>query len=366
MTTLPFSSFYPFSIAISSFNEMVYITEVGTNSIRIMNRTSLTSSPSGIFIPSLRGICLSYTSADWGLVTSLNGRIYKIDFQTNAFETFVGQAPSGMANGYGTNAQFNNPYVTALSSDDSYALVADMGNHLIRKITMTTALVETFAGTSGSSGSINGVGTNAKFYGPVSVVISPDGTFALVVNFNSHILNKILIATAEVSVIAGNGAGYSNGFGTNAKFNSPYGFAISSSGDFVVVADYANKRVRLVNLTSFEVTNFAGSGTTGNTSGTAINAQFNSPIGVAVSPQLYDPYVLVADYSNFLIRKIFPTPLPPLNYDSVGDDSGLDQPKPFSFGVKVGGEGIGKAILVRYLKDMRKGENSIQVFPCSH
>jgi DNA-binding beta-propeller fold protein YncE len=159
VTTLASSS-YPNSIAMSPFNEMVYITEEGTNDIRVLNRTSSSSSLSGIYIPNIRGICVSNISPEWGLVTSQSGIIYQIYFETNSVVTLAGQSAQGMVNGQGTNAQFLNPYALVLSLDDSYALVADYNNHLIRKITMATASAETFAGTSGSLGTLAGVGTD--------------------------------------------------------------------------------------------------------------------------------------------------------------------------------------------------------------
>ena len=174
--------------------------------MHVVNRTSssnsytLTLSGGSLFLPY---ICLSHTSPDWGLVASWGGRIYKITFQTNSFETFVGQSANSITNGYGTNARFNGPQAISLSPDDSYALVADYNNHLIRKITMTTAFVDTFAGTSGSAGAVNGVGTNAKLNLPASVSISPDGNFAVVSNFGSHIINRIILSTVEVSLLAG-------------------------------------------------------------------------------------------------------------------------------------------------------------------
>jgi DNA-binding beta-propeller fold protein YncE len=274
---------------------MVYITEDGTKKIRVVNRTSSSSSLSGIYIPSIRGICVSNISPEWGLVTSYSGIISKIYFETNSVVTLAGQSAPGMVNGQGTNAVFNYPLGIALSPDDSYALVADYNNHLIRKITMATASVETFAGTSGSGGTLAGVGTNSRFSGPVGVAISPDGTFALVSNLYGHVINKIILTTAEVSILAGaaNSPGSANGFGTNAQFNYPYGLAISPGGDFSVVADYSNNRIRLIHISTSEVTTLAGTSSAGNTNGAATSAQFNLPIGVAISSQAEGSYVLV-------------------------------------------------------------------------
>jgi hypothetical protein len=379
VTTLVSSS-TPYSIAMSPFNEMVYITEYGTSKIRVLNRTSSSSSLSGIYIPSIFGICVSNISPEWGLVTSVSGIIYQIYFETNSVVPLAGQSAQGMVNGQGTNVVFNNPHAIALSPDDSYALVADYSNHLMRKITMATASVETFAGTSGSSGTLAGVGTNSRFNGPIGVAISTDGTFALVSNYFGHVINKIILTTAEVSILAGaaNSPGYTaNGFGTNAQFNRPYGLAISPGGDFSVVADQSNHRIRLIHISTSEVTTLAGTGSAGNTNGAATSAQFYSPRGVSISSQAEGSYVLVADFSYSLIRKIsltytpttppthLPTPQPTLVPISVPSVPPITR---FSFGVKIGDEGIfspGKAILVEYLQDARRGQTLSPLFSLS-
>ena len=42
-------------------------------------------------------------------MTSYNGIIYQIDFETNSVVTLAGQSAQAMVNGQGTNAQFYNP-----------------------------------------------------------------------------------------------------------------------------------------------------------------------------------------------------------------------------------------------------------------
>jgi hypothetical protein len=95
VTTLA-SSASPYFIAMSPFNEMVYITEYGTNKVRVVNRTSSNSSLSGISIPNLRGICVSNISPEWGLVTSLSGIISQIYFETNSVVTLAGRSVMGL------------------------------------------------------------------------------------------------------------------------------------------------------------------------------------------------------------------------------------------------------------------------------
>jgi hypothetical protein len=52
--------------------------------------------------------------------------------------------------------------------------------------------VSTLAGTSGSSGSTNGVGTNSQFNNPFGVAISADGTYALVAEYGNHLIRRMV------------------------------------------------------------------------------------------------------------------------------------------------------------------------------
>ena len=83
---------------------------------------------------------------------------------------------SGSADGIGSNALFSSPRGVSVSPDGSYALVADYGNHMIRKIVITSGLVSTLAGST-VSGSANGVGTNAQFSYPFSLASHEEKLF---------------------------------------------------------------------------------------------------------------------------------------------------------------------------------------------
>jgi len=64
---------------------------------------------------------------------------------------------------------------------------ADFGNHILRRVDLTSGLVTTLAGNvSGTVGSDNkgyadGQGSAASFYSPIGVAVDSAGTFAIVV-----------------------------------------------------------------------------------------------------------------------------------------------------------------------------------------
>eukprot|EP01043_Picozoa_sp_COSAG02_P063092 COSAG02_NODE_8859_length_2418_cov_2.494179_1_plen_262_part_10 len=215
--------------------------------------------------------------------------------------TLAGSGSSGSDDGTGAAAAFSTPNSIAYSPDGTTALVSDTFNHKIRKIEVDSGAVTTLAG-SGSDASDDGTGTAASFSYPQGIAYSPDGTTALVADFSNKI-RKIEVDSGAVTTLAGSGSiGSDDGSGPQASFDEPQGIAYSPDGSTALVADTFNNKIRKIEVDSGAVTTLAGSGSSGSDDGTGAAASFNSPAGIAYSPD--GSTALVADYSNNKIRKI--------------------------------------------------------------
>jgi DNA-binding beta-propeller fold protein YncE len=224
---------------------------------------------------------------------SMNNLIRKIVISTGVVTTVAGTGSSGSANGTGTSASFNNP--NGITTDGTNLYLAEIGNQLIRKIVISTGVVTTVAGT-GSSGSANGTGTSASFNQPN--VITTDGTNLYVAELGNHLIRKIVISTGVVTTVAGTGSsGSANGTGTSASFNQPNG--ITTDGTNLYVADFDNHLIRKIVISTGVVTTVAGTGSSGSANGTGTSASFDRPQGITT-----DGTNLYADSMNNLIRKI--------------------------------------------------------------
>jgi DNA-binding beta-propeller fold protein YncE len=250
------------------------------------------------------GITLS--SDDSFALVAENHLIRRIILSTASISTLTGTPDSpGSSNGIGSNAEFNYPSGVSVSPDGSFALVADRFNSLIRLIVLSTASVSTLAGVTGAASFLNGIGTNARFAYPFGVCVSSDGSFALVADTSNHLIRLIVLSTASVTTLAGTSgsSGFSDGIGTNTKFNGPFGISLSPDDSFALVADTDNQLMRMIVLSTVSVSILAGArGSYGPSNGVGTNAEFQFPFGVNLSPN--GSFALVADTNNCLIRLI--------------------------------------------------------------
>ena len=226
-----------------------------------------------------------------------NHVIRKVASGTGVVTILAGSAgTSGTDDGTGTAARFKTPGGSAVVGNFLY--LADLGNHTIRKINVTTGVVTTFAGQAGTSGAVDAAGTSASFKNPAG--ITTDGTFLYATDKSNHTIRKIEISTGVVSTLAGSAGsfGLTNATGTAARFNTPVG--ITAIAGTLYVGDFFNHTIRAITISSGAVTTLAGAGSPGSTDATGTLAKFSSPAGITTD----GTNIYVADSFNNTIRKV--------------------------------------------------------------
>ncbi len=239
-----------------------------------------------------------------------NSTVRRLDLATGVVTTVVGLAGQrGSEDGLGGAARLYEPEGLAVSRDGSFALVADTGNHTIRRLDLASGALTTLAGQPRVSGTADGAGAQAQFSFPRGVAISPDGSFALVADSNSQTIRRIDLATAAVTTFAGGPgqAGGADGPPQDARFFFPRGLAISADGTFALVANFSGSTIRRIDLTSGSVTTLAGANRqTGANDGASLAARLYFPGGVGLTDS---GTAVVADTYNHTIRRLDPRTL---------------------------------------------------------
>jgi sugar lactone lactonase YvrE len=253
--------------------------------------------------------------------------------------TLAGSDVPGAQDGTGAAAEFDNPTGVAVDAHGDL-LVTDYDGARVRHVT--------------SLGAVTTLASAAGFAGPFAAAVATDGTYYVSTDFNgagaknttSGTIWRVIplldggiatptvvaqgfgrprglaaiaggnlfvadrlqdtvadldVTTGDASFLAGalNDAGFHEGTGVAAQFDSPLGAAALADGS-VLVADANNNRIRQI-TTAGVVSTFAGDGTAAIQDGPRLTAKLNSPRDVAVDAA---GNVYVSDAGNHCIRRI--------------------------------------------------------------
>lgn len=236
-----------------------------------------------------------------------NNRLRKLTISTGLISTVAGTLVAGY-NGDdidATTASLNTPEGVGVDPAGN-VYIADTLNHRLRKVTVSTGKITTIAGTGSSFGTpVDGIlATRSTLSRPSSVAVDTEGNIYIADSAN-HRIRKVSGSTGIISTVAGTGVRGYNQDGiaaTTATLSSPLAVAVDAAGN-IYIADSFNNRLRKVTLSTGIIETIAGTGTTG----------FNADKILATTSRLYNPKgvaidrlgnVFIADSENYRIRKV--------------------------------------------------------------
>lgn len=178
-----------------------------------------------------------------------NQRIRKIDKATGVITTVAGIGTAGFSGDGGNALQAELNFPTGIALDDAGNIyIADKNNDRIRKVTVATGLITTIAGSATASGlGDGGAATAAELKEPRDVALDAAGDVYIADRSDARI-RKVTLSTGVITTVAGSGNNGDSGDGgsaTSAALNAPSGVVLDEAGN-LYIADFVNNKIRKV------------------------------------------------------------------------------------------------------------------------
>ena len=234
-------------------------------------------------------------------------RIVQADINTGQVTAVFGSGVVGLKDGEALEAQFYNPQGMELVGDTLY--VADVDNHAIRSIDLSSGRVDTVAGTGNQASRYPpaaGLAPDVELNSPWDLALSGDDLFIAMAG--SHQIWQLGLDDGVLEPVAGSGReGTLNGPRGGAELAQPSGLALGP-GDRLYFADSESSSIRWVDLEgdSLEVGILAGGDQNlfqfGDLDGLGTAALLQHPLAVVSDGEI----LYIADTYNSKIKRIDP------------------------------------------------------------
>ena len=239
-------------------------------------------------------------------IADAGNNVIRIVDVAGGINTYAGNDTAGYTgDGFSADqASLSSPQGIAMGGSGNL-YIADAMNHVIRMVD-AGGIISTVAGsgTFGFSGD-GGAPTDAQLSNPSGVALDPAGNL-YIADINNHVVRKVIADSGIIRTFAGNhtsGFAGDGGNATAAQLSFPSSVSIDNAGS-VYITDQGNNTVRRVDALGM-ISRFAGNRTNGYTGDGwwAADAELNSPSCVLAdgSGKIY-----IADNGNNVIRLVTP------------------------------------------------------------
>jgi streptogramin lyase len=234
-----------------------------------------------------------------------NNIVRRVDAKTGTVSTVAGTGRPGFSgdNGPATQAMLNQPHSIQFDpSGDLY--ICDIANHRIRKVSMKTGILTTFAGTGERKPTPdNSPLAGTPLNGPRAIDFDKDGNLWLALR-DGNAIYQIDMTQKIFHHIAGCGkTGFTGNGGPAlaAALSGPKGIAVGPDGN-IYFTDTESHTVRMINRATGKIELIAGTGQKGDgPDGDASTCSLARPHGIFVDA---DGAIYIGDTDNHRIRVV--------------------------------------------------------------
>lgn len=291
-----------------SINNKIYKITIADGTVAVLAGSGTASSLDGTGTAATfnvpQGLCMDSSGTNIYVCESAGMVIRKIVVSTGVVTTIAGSGASATTDGTGVLAAFRAPYALAINKANDTLYVTEFSGHCVRKVVISTTVVTTIAGTAGTSGHADGVGTAAKFNSPMGCRVDPTNRYLYIAGYTDYTIRRLDLSSLQVVTLAGKPlvSGDRDGYGQGALLNRPTDVQLDSAGKVLYFGEWSSHRIKRLFLDSGRVETVAGTGVVGTTDGEGTAAAFGTPRAIAWHEA--GKYLLICDYTGDDIRKM--------------------------------------------------------------
>lgn len=248
------------------------------------------------------------------LLTTLGGEV----------EAIIGAGESGSADGSFESATFRAPQGLAYAPDGATIVIADTGNHLLRRIDLRTHSVETVAGTGERGFPMAGGPAREIAVASPADVIWFDERY-LIAMAGTHQIWAFDPRSGRLELVAGTGVeSIHDDVFLQATFAQPSG--LTALGRTVYVADAESSAVRALDFDTGRVRRIVGRGLFhfGDLDAIGDSVRLQHPQGVVATEKDGNPVLYLADTFNNKIKRLDPIRREVVTIAGTGEQGDLD------------------------------------------
>ena len=157
------------------------------------------------------------TFSAMGRLSVTEGRVYvavpplrMVTFPELVVSTLYMPYALGTSDGYlsspGTASdvgRMTNSFTASISPSGTFFILSDSIYHTIRRLDLLESRVYTIAGTVGSQGCLDGIGTNAQFYNPSKILVTSNNSLIYIADVKNLALRVMDLQTLQVWTLTG-------------------------------------------------------------------------------------------------------------------------------------------------------------------
>ncbi len=234
-----------------------------------------------------------------------NDRVRKVNASDGKISTVAGSGEPGFSGDGGPATQARLYFVSGLAVDRQGNLyISDQGNYRIRKVNASDGKISTIAGTGESGYNGDNIPANTAQVNETRMLTLDAAGDLYLAELGNHRIRKITLSTGIITTVAGSGAagfGGENGAPSTALLFGPTGVAVDAQGS-IYIADSGNNRIRKVQAANSvrTVTSISSASFQSDLASETIAAAFGT--GMASTTQIADTLPLPTTLAGTTVR----------------------------------------------------------------